>query len=300
MRLGLLTSCLAALAFAASGALGAPNSLNLPLTVSTKITVPTPATAFADKITLLELSPRLHLFSAEEGFKSDFFRLTPAFGTQNSYAAIVRGSQLPEFSLEHSSSAALQWDVSNWAGLQLTTASGTGSPYMLDEYVPPALPFADHVQHSAAALSTHVSLGNGWITSFSYNVDISRLDLRAGATADLGASTAHGQSYSVTIAKRGLFGNADSLGLSVSRPSEDYFGGISLTDAGLENRIDLMRNYRSIALSDSKETDVGLGYVTSFFHGALALQANAGYQMNANGQNGANGVTVLSRAKINF
>ena len=32
----------------------------------------------------------------------------------------------------------------------------------------------------------------------------------------------------------------------------------------------------------------------------LALQANAGYQMNAQGQPGTNGVTVLSRAKINF
>jgi phage baseplate assembly protein gpV len=48
------------------------------------------------------------------------------------------------------------------------------------------------------------------------------------------------------------------------------------------------------------ETDVELGYTTNFFDGALALQANAGYQMNVAGKSGTNAVTVLSRAKINF
>jgi hypothetical protein len=43
-----------------------------------------------------------------------------------------------------------------------------------------------------------------------------------------------------------------------------------------------------------------LGYVTSFFNGALALQANAGYQMNLAGQSGTNSFSVISRAKINF
>jgi hypothetical protein len=98
-----------------------------------------------------------------------------------------------------------------------------------------------------------------------------------------------------------LFSDSDSLGLSVSRPSQDYFGNVSLADAGLEGSVNLMNNYRAVTLgNEAKETDIALGYVTSFFHGALSLQANAGYQVNANGQNGANGVTVLSRAKINF
>ncbi len=52
--------------------------------------------------------------------------------------------------------------------------------------------------------------------------------------------------------------------------------------------------------SATPETDVELGYITTFFDGALALQANAGYQMNFAGQSGTNALTVLSRAKINF
>ena len=40
--------------------------------------------------------------------------------------------------------------------------------------------------------------------------------------------------------------------------------------------------------------------MTTFMDGALALQANAGYQMNVAGLGGTNAVSVISRAKINF
>ena len=49
-----------------------------------------------------------------------------------------------------------------------------------------------------------------------------------------------------------------------------------------------------------QETDLQLGYVTSFLDGALALQTNAAYQMNFQGQTGATSVSLLSRAKIKF
>jgi hypothetical protein len=145
-----------------------------------------------------------------------------------------------------------------------------------------------------------VKFGDGWVTSFSYNADVRQLDLRAGAGSALAERSTHGQSYGLSIAKHGVFGDADALGLSVTRPSDEYFGSVSLADAGLENGVNLVNNYPGIPFNTAKETDIGLGYVTSFFHGALSLQANAGYQMNANGQSGANAVTVLSRAKINF
>ena len=121
------------------------------------------------------------------------------------------------------------------------------------------------------------------------------------ASPVLAANATSGHSYGVSIAKHGLFGDADALGLSLSRPSDTYFGGISFADAGLESRVNLVDNYRgALANSGTKETDVALGYVTTFFNGALALQANAGYQMNVAGQPGVNSLTVLSRAKINF
>ena len=48
------------------------------------------------------------------------------------------------------------------------------------------------------------------------------------------------------------------------------------------------------------ENDIQLGYVTNFMNGAVALQTNAAYQTNAQGQRGATSVSLLSRAKIKF
>ena len=48
------------------------------------------------------------------------------------------------------------------------------------------------------------------------------------------------------------------------------------------------------------EDDIQLGYVTNFLNGAVALQTNAAYQTNFQGQPGATSVSLLSRAKIKF
>ena len=69
----------------------------------------------------------------------------------------------------------------------------------------------------------------------------------------------------------------------------------------LDSNGNLVLGHERVSLASSTpETDFELGYVTTFMNGALALQANAGYQTNVAGQSGLNGVTVLSRAKINF
>jgi hypothetical protein len=57
---------------------------------------------------------------------------------------------------------------------------------------------------------------------------------------------------------------------------------------------------RGQTLAGRPETDFQLGYVTNFLDGAVALQTNAGYQMNVQGKNGASSVSLLSRAKIKF
>jgi hypothetical protein len=57
---------------------------------------------------------------------------------------------------------------------------------------------------------------------------------------------------------------------------------------------------RGLVTGTAPESDIEFGYVTSFLGGSLALQANAAYQVNANGQRGENAVSVVSRAKINF
>lgn len=244
---------------------------------------------------VLNVAGRLHLRLAEEGLAG--WRIAPEFQFAAPDNAALANLDLPQ---AHAQAGTLEWDVSKWGGLGLTAENGTGISTMLGNFTPAPLSFNDTTRTSAAGLAAHVKFGDGWVTSFSYNMAVTQLDLKAGASPALATASTQGRSYGLTIAKRGLFGN-DTLGLSVSRPSDDYFGSISLADAGLENRLNLLERYPGVAFSNgSKETDIALGYVTTFFNGALSLQANAGYQMNAGGQSGANSLAVLSRAKINF
>ena len=275
----------------------AATGLDLPMPVNATISVPASSLVpLADDSKAFEFSPTIHLNVAQAGFAAAPFQLGPAFAMHAAASPLVM--DVPQ---AHAAAAALDWDFSKWGGLGLTAANSSGTPGLLGDYTPTPLSLADDTKTAATGLSAHVKFGDGWVTSFSYSMDITQLDLKAGASPILATSSVHGQSYGVSVAKHGLFGDADALGLSVSRPSENYFGSVSLADAGLEGRVNLSDSYRGIALSNqAQETDIALGYVTTFFNGALALQANAGYQMNVAGQSGANSLTVLSRAKINF
>ena len=258
----------------------------------------TPLALFADNVTTVNLTKDVHLdlLATRQG-------LTAPLQFRTGFDAVDRVETVPQMNVSdpHAAAAILDWDFANWGGLGLTGGNSAGMPGLLGDFTPAPQSLLDNTRVSNAGLEAQVKFGGGWVTKFSYGVDITKLDLKVGTSATIGTNSVHGQSYSLSIAKHGLFGASDMLGLSVSRPSQDYFGSVSLADAGLEGSVNLLNGYRAVALSnEAQETDIALGYVTTFFNGALALQANAGYQVNAGGQNGANGVAVLSRAKINF
>lgn len=289
---------LAALGIAGGGALAEPSpNISLPAPATPKISVPASAQLMLlpDEISSVDLSKTVHVSVGREGIFSAL-QVAPRFTPTDNEPP-------PTLTLAstRTTSAMLDWDVSDWGSLGLTTQNSAGSPTLLGDFTPSPLSFSDQTKTTGAGIAAKVKFGDGWITTFAYNIDTTQLDLKAGASPAIATTSTRGQSYGLSIAKHGVFGNADALGLSISRPSEDYFGSISLADSGLENRVNLVGRYPGFALnSETKETDIALGYVTTFFDGALALQANAGYQMNVGGQNGVNSVSVLSRAKINF
>jgi hypothetical protein len=200
------------------------------------------------------------------------------------------------------SSASVDWNFTDWGSLGLTAMDAEEPVGLLGPiYATPLTP-GGLTRASALALSAHVSLGDGWVTTVSYGVGVSQLNLRTAASISTG--TMRGGVYGLAVAKHGLFGDADALGLSISHPVETYEGkvdlsGVSLTASGGDSNYSLLGD-RAFLPGSTPQTDVELGYVTTFFGGALALQANAGYQMNVVGQSGVNSVSVLSRAKINF
>ena len=129
------------------------------------------------------------------------------------------------------------------------------------------------------------------MTTASYAAGFTQLDRRAAPAQD-------SSFYSFAIAKHGVFGD-DALGFSLSHPTP---GVLNSGFDGMAALGDLPPVFvaNGHVLDQAPETDLQLGYVTSFLDGALALQANAAYQMNYQGQNGATSLSVLSRAKIKF
>lgn len=194
--------------------------------------------------------------------------------------------------------AGVTWNFAKWGGLGIVASQTREHDGVLGGVPNTALGLAKSAKTDALALSARVGFGDGWVTTVSYGEGITQLNLRpTGALAT--TDELHTRSYGVAVAKHGLFDDKDSLGLAVTRPLQVYEGKVDLSNTGPSD-YSLLGSARLPLSTGTPETDVELGYVTTFLDGAVALQANAGYQMNLQGQAGTNSVTVLSRAKINF
>lgn len=197
--------------------------------------------------------------------------------------------------------AGVDWNFASWGGLGMVATQTTEHNGVLGSYGSSnALSVAKTASTTAVGVSARVGFGDGWVTTFSYNQGITQLSLRPNAFSAGSADTLQSRSYGFAVAKHGLFGDDDSLGFAVSRPLQVYSGtDFNVTD-GFGAPDSLIGHGIPSLSSTAPETDLELGYVTTFMNGALALQANAGYQMNATGLGGSNSLSVISRAKINF
>lgn len=248
--------------------------------------------------TTIDFGKTVHISVAQATFDPprDLFALSDDLGaTGETPLALAK----PQARL---SSASVDWNFTDWGSLGLTAMESEEPVGLLGPVNATPLTPGGLTRASALALSAHVSLGDGWVTTVSYGVGVSQLNLKAAASISTG--TVRSGVYGLAVAKHGLFGDADALGLSITRPVETYeskvdLSGVSLTASGGDSNYSLLGD-RAFLPGGTPQTDVELGYVTTFFGGALALQANAGYQMNVVGQSGVNSVSVLSRAKINF
>jgi hypothetical protein len=185
--------------------------------------------------------------------------------------------------------AGMSFDVTDWAGVNLTgivnEQKGQPAGALFANLAPGAIT-------SALNVSAHVDFGGGWVTTAAFSDGLTQLDQKDAAPS------LESQSYSLAIAKHGVFGQ-DALGFSFSRPSPGLIdNGFDVVAASGDLPPVFIANNRPPGVAP--ETDLQLGYVSYFMGGALALQANAGYQMNYQGQTGANSLSVLSRAKIKF
>jgi hypothetical protein len=184
--------------------------------------------------------------------------------------------------------AGVSWNVAPGASLSLIAAQSTNNNPFNREALSSLTRASQSISAGASA-----RLGDNWVTTVSYDQGTSQLNLRAASL--LGDDDLlHTHGLGLSIAKRGLFGNNDSLDIGITRKLQSYAAGIDLTG---DNGFGATLPGNNLTVP---ETDFEVGYVTTFLDGALALQANAAYQTNAAGQNDKNSLTVLSRAKFNF
>src|SRR5206468_5667393 len=136
-------------------------------------------------------------------------------------------------------------------------------------------------------------IGQGWVTTASFSEGMTQLDQRLAPSTNL-----HEQSFAFAITKHGLFGD-DALGLSFSRPAPSLG---TLAGLSASNGLPLMVAQTAPLRPGVRvpENDFQLGYITNFLDGAVALQTNAAYQTNFQGQAGATSVSVLSNVKFKF
>jgi len=184
--------------------------------------------------------------------------------------------------------AGLGWNPAEWVSLGVNAISSfrRNTPMAYG----PASPLGGQATTNAIQVSARFNLGNDWVTTTHFAQGFTQLNQRSGFSGSFDS-----QAYTITVAKHGVFGD-DALGFSLSRPAPGMIGSFAAFGAAG----DLPPMILAASRNAAPETDLQLGYVTSFFGGRLALQANAGYQLNAQGQEGASAVSVLSRAKIKF
>jgi len=181
-------------------------------------------------------------------------------------------------------SASLNWNFTEWAAVGLTASRSNGNSALLGASLRNGAP----ADSSALGISARVGFAEGWVTSLTYAEGVTQLDLNRD---QLGKSDpVRSEAYGIGLAKTGLFGD-DAFGIALSRPLQVYTGS---------NSFGALNTNFALANTQARESDVELGYVTSFLDGSLALQANAAYQVNAAGAKGQNALAAVARAKLNF
>jgi hypothetical protein len=187
--------------------------------------------------------------------------------------------------------AGLQWNVTDWAELGVNASRALDASSVLGDALTAPVSASAGSETVALGITARIGFGEGWVTTVAYSEGITQLDLNTSSVAQV--DSLRSRSYGLSVARQGLFGD-DALGIAISRPLQTYgstnFANLSFASV-LNNRV---------GIETAPQSDFSVGYVTTFLDGALALQANAAYQVNANGEQGQDAVSVLSRAQIKF
>ena len=238
--------------------------------------------ALALSTTAVQSSAR---FSLAPGLTFGVSQTAFQLGTLNNAFSPTLALRLdPSLANTGTTTANISWNLTDWSTVGITASHSTGNSLLFGSLTSPLMT-GPSPENTALGISARVGFAEGWVTTLAYSEGVSQLDLSQMAAA----SAVRSDAYQIGVAKTGLFGN-DAFGIALSRPPQIY----GVTGFGT-----VVNNF-ALTTSPARESDVELGYVTSFLDGTLALQANAAYEVNPAGVRGQNALAAVARAKLNF
>ena len=205
-------------------------------------------------------------------------------------------SLLPERSAENAV-AALNWKFAPWGqvGAQVARTNETNS--LLGSEEQGALNVTSQAQTMSIGFGARLDLSDDWMATASWSHGVTDATPVASGLFKSFAGI-ESEAYGVALAKRGIFGESDTLGFAVSRPLHIVSGSALITaSTGVTETREIIytTGFESLA-SATPETDFELGYTANLGDG-LTLQASAMYQQDAGGIKGDNAVAAFATLK---
>jgi hypothetical protein len=196
--------------------------------------------------------------------------------------------------------AAVSWQLAPWAMVGVNVGHTDEQNSVLGSSEAGALALVGDAQTASFGFGARVNLGDDWVGSASWSEGTTDASPAMGSLFQ-SLSQVESEAYGMAISKLGIFGDGDSLGLSVSRPLHITSGSALMTlSTGVTDTREIIYSTERVALaSATPETDYELGYTTKLGDG-LMLQANALYQQNAGGEADQNGVAAFTTLKANW
>lgn len=193
--------------------------------------------------------------------------------------------------------AALRWRFAPWGQVGAQVARTNEENSLLGSEEQGALSVTSEAQTTSIGFGARLDLGGDWAASASWSRGMTDATPVAGGLFQ-SFSGIESEAYGIALAKRGIFGESDALGIAVSRPLHIVSGSAVITaSTGVTEAREILYSTEVESLaSATPETDFELGYTAKLDDG-LTLQASAIYQQDAGGIAGDNAVAAFATLK---
>ncbi len=196
--------------------------------------------------------------------------------------------------------AAMSWQFAPWGIVGLNAACTEEENSFLGTYEQGALALTGDAATTSVGFGARFNLGDDWVMSASWSRGTTEASPVAGSLFQ-SFSTIESQAYGLALSKLGIFGEADSLGFSVSRPLHITDGSAVITaSTGVTEEREILYSTEAVNLASSTpETDYEVGY-TAKLDEKLTLQTNAMYQQDVGGEAGKGAVAAYMTLKAQW